>query len=316
MPPRSGCATADAARGREGGYLLPTALMFLAFLGAAVATFFTLLTVQVRMVGRTVNRAQALYLAEAGLDAANDLLTQDWDAAWDRGRFPLRATLSAAGDPAPLGAYEVRAVPLETDRVQFVASGMSAPSPGGDGVRRTISVIVARRIRPVFERDGWPGALDLQVLYTDQDGVPDLLQFSGAFSGRTDLWSGAETLTGGSQAAIEIGYHMLASFTDVDGDGDLDLVLSDELSREPGGAGAPASPVSGRTLAPDDAGRRPVSMTTADVFGTGHPVPVLAPGWLFLPPGALSTAVPGASTDTFRARIVYDGTRVVSWGEL
>ena len=302
------------------GFVLIPTFLALGIAGLVLGMYFSMVQLELRWVTRTTARAQALYLAEAGLDAAKDLLSSQWDAVADPLVFPLDERVSARveGREVPLGSFDVTVTSLNPQAVRIISTGRSLPGVARDGttvqyqVARTLSMVLVRKGRPVFTRRGAPGAVAVQTSYFDTDGLPDLLAFSGELDPSQDSrLSFSGVLSASDQTAFESGYHLLASLTDVDEDGDLDLVLSDAPSR---GDASPGAFIPQFTPSSDDPTRLGTSTTAADVFATGTPVTVTAQGWIFLPEGSLSGSEPGE--DVFVNRFVYDATHVVSWAEI
>lgn len=302
------------------GFVLIPTFLALGVIGLVLGAYFSLVQLELHWLTLTTARTQALYLAEAGLDAATDLLSLDWEVASDPLVFPLQERVSAPvnGEERSMGAFDVTVTSLNAQAVRVVSKGQSLPKESRDGgpaqyqVARTLSVVLVRKGRPVFSRLGAPGAVAVQVSHFDADGIPDLLAFSGEPDPSQDNRLGfSGVLSSGDAAAVPSGYHLLASLTDVDEDGDLDLVVSDAPSR---GDASPAAFIPHATPSSDDTTLLGTSTTAADVFATGTPVTVTAQGWLFLPEGSLSGAEPG--TDVFVNHLVYDSVQVVSWTEI
>ena len=293
---------------RRGSALLAT-LVIVGILGGVLATYFSYLQNQVRRVTLATGRAQALYLAEAGLDAANDALSQNWDAYEDPLLFPMHESVSVSlnGRETSVGEFGITVNPVSPQSLRVTSVGRASAS----AVQRTLTMVVVRRGKTVFERRGSiPGTLELRAGQFDQDGIPDVLHFTGALDPTDESIPLSGVLSAGGQNALQAGYHLLASFTDVDGDGNLDLVLSDAPSRD---TRLPGPFIPSRPLTLQDEPLIGVSVTTADVFHTGMPISVAAERWLFLPEGSLTGSEPG--TDVFLNRSTYEGTMIVSWGE-
>lgn len=312
-------------RSDERGFLVVSTLVIMGIVSVLLGAYFAIITHEINTVTRATGRLQAFYLAEAGLSAANDLISQDWRNT-DRGRsrFPMTETLAATvdGETTSLGDFNVTLTEINPTTFRLTSTGRSLALPDADNpdqvtyqVTRALSMVIVRRERPSFFRVGAPAALELEVEYFDKDGQPDLLVFSGDVEPVRGQRPIEGTLTAGSEGARAFGYHLVASFTDVDLDGDLDLVLSDSPSfewgrdRVHGGVEIPAM-----ELTSQESQMRPQTMIAADVLDSGNPISVLSSGWFWLPEGRLDGTEPG--TDVFINTPVYDGTQIVSWAEL
>lgn len=300
------------------GFLLVQTLCSIGLLSVILAGYFSLLHSEVNWVTLTTTRAQALYLAEAGLDAANDLLNQDWDHADNRALFPLseRVTIRLNGQAVTVGAYDVTVTRLPDGSLKLTSTGQSLPVADHRGrgplqyrIQRTLSMVVVRKEIPSFRRRHPPDVLELQARYFDKDGVPDLLVASGAVVPPSWLRPEGQALSAGSPPARRNGVHLYASFTDVDRDGDLDLVLSDDPSRS---APHHRGSIPTVTLSPEERLRRPIVPTLVRLQNQ-RGAAFLAPGWIFLPEGSLTGEEPG--TEVWRNTPVYDGTLIAWWGE-
>jgi len=305
------------------GFLLVPALYAIGIVSIILAASLSFIQGEAHWVSRTAGRAQALYLAEAGLDAANDLLNQDWASAADEAFFPLQESVSIWLDEqmVSIGEFEVTVAQLEDGLLRLTSTGRSLPlavqggaGPRRYGVERTLTMIVARKELPSFQRVGSEETLELQANYFDKDGVPDLLVASGSLAPSDDTFSSLEegrVLSSGSSHARESGIHLIASFDDVDGDGHADLLLSDAPSRSDRAAGWSIPTIA---LSPEEEMARSSFTMTADVFQGSRAIPFAAPGWLFLPEGRLSESEPG--TEVFLNHPTYDGTLIVTRSEL
>lgn len=288
--------------------------MVLATVGVLSAALFLLLAVvqhEVSAVYRSVGRTQALYVAEAGLDAAIDVLARDWMAYRDPQRFPLRDELAVdtQGQRTAVGAFAVSTEEVDSASLRVTATGRSLLGPAGFAAERTLTAVIVRKWRPQFQRGGGPGRLDLDVDHLDRDGVPDVVRLTGQL--RLDHGHAQGTLSGGDEGARASGNHLLAGFTDVDLDGDLDLVLLDAPSRT---TPQPTPHIGTIELTPAQDAARPYDLTEADLMGTGVPIPVVSRGWRWLPIGMLSGREDGA--DMFLQERVADGVALVSWTEV
>ncbi len=292
------------------GLLLVPLLMSFGVVSVLLVGYFSIPQHQANMVRRAAARAQALYLAEAGLDAANDLLSQDWRTYQDVTLFPIREEVSIAldGHPMTIGEFEVTVHEVDPGTLRLVSTGRSLPTSNASGtgpptypIERTFSMVIARKDKPRFERVGPPGVLELEAHYFNKDGLPDLLALSGNMVSAHGKGKQAGIRRSSDRNARKGGRYLFAGFTDVDLDGDLDLVLSQAPSRGDGHQQAVRSPY------------RPQTMTAADVLGNGSGIPVAAHGWLWLPEGTLSGLEP--DTELFLNHPVYDGTLMVSWTE-
>jgi hypothetical protein len=292
----------------EHGFLLAAVLSLLGLVSILLAAYCGIVSHELASVVRATARTQALYAAEAGLDAANDLLNQEWECAYRQPPFPLQESLvvSVDGQAVAAGAFMVTVNPLDEDTLRLTSTGRSAHQ-----VARALSMVVVRKRKPSFRQGGLPVILELEAGYFDKDGAPDLLVTSGTLLASEEEGRTLGLLSAGSQDALEIGYHLAASLTDIDRDGDLDLLLSDAPSRgeEPPAAFIPTIPLSAALGA-----SWLHSTAAADVLGTGKAIPFLSQGWLWLPDGTLSEL--GEGTDVFFNQPIYDGTLIVSWGEI
>lgn len=293
---------------RRGAALLAT-LIIVGMLGGFLATYFSCIQSEVRRVTLATGRVQALYLAEAGLDAANDVLSHNWNASRDPLLFPIHeeVVVSLDGRETSLGEFTVTVNEAGPQSLRVTSVGRTAAF----SVQRTLSMVVMRQRKIVFQRRGdMPGTLELRASHFDQDSSPDVVHFTGALDPTDESLPLGGVLSAGGQEALETGYHLLASFTDVDGDGNLDLVLSDAPSRD---AQLPGRCIPTQPLTRRDEPVVGVSVTTADLFHTSMPISVVAERWLFLPEGSLTGSEEG--TDVFLNRSTYEGTMIVSWGE-
>ena len=288
------------------GFLLGTTLVVIAVLEVLLGGYLTVITYQIRLAELAVARAQALYAAEAGVEAATELLGQRWDAVQDQLAFPMRGSVVATVDDREesIGQYDVSATLLGQGRVQLTASGRA-----GDGVCRTLSVVLVRRWRPVFQRAGLPPtALTVRASHLDQEGVPDGVEISPELVAEAD--ESPRMVSAGSSEARERGVHLLAGLVDVDGDGDLDLVLSDAPSRDDAVDQRNAL----MTVEPMPDAATSYSTTLADLFHTGRPLSVTGDRMLFIPAKSIARNAPG--TSVFFNQLVSDGMAVVSWAEI
>ena len=300
------------------GFLLTTTLIVMGLLGFFLGAYLAILPTEINLVTRATARAQALYLAEAGLDAANDVLSQQWEAYQDPLLFPMREQLAVSleGREVLVGEFEVVATPISDHALRLTSIGRSLPrSTAGTQepqyhIQRTLSVVLMRKGKPMFQRAGLPGVLELEASHFDQDGIPDFLEFSGTLDASQTLSGLGGILSAGGPDAESTGYHLLASFTDVDGDGDLDLVLSDLPSR---GDQPPGTFIPSLALSQEHGSFRVASPIVADVFHAGTPISVVASRWLLLPEDSLSGMEP--DTDVFINQDTYDGTQIISWTE-
>lgn len=301
------------APGDRRGLFLVQAILLVGLIGLTLSTYFSLIQHEVALGTLAIDRAQALYLAEAGLDAAIDALSQDWAAYRLPSRFPLREDVGATADRRAqrFGAYEVAVEVVDADTLRLTSVGRSRPQAAGFSCERILTAVIVRKIRPAFHRVGGPGLPELAVDYFDKDGLPDMVEFSGDLLPHAGAEASESTLSGGQGEGPTVGYHVVAGFTDVDMDGDMDLVLSDAPSRtEP----RPGRFIEAIPLSPEQRAIRPRGMTTADVLGTGRRIPVVASGWLWMPDEALSGREDDA--DVFVNQPVHDGVLLVSWAEV
>ena len=293
------------------GSLLLMALFVMALLGLLLSWWLSAMHSAIRWAAWETARAQALYLAEAGLSAAQDLLTQGWDAAQESRAFPLRQAIALPrGDQAaPIGEFEVAATPIGPTALRLTATGRVAH--GSARIERTLAQVVVRKRKTVFRREGGSGALQLEVEHLDEDGLPDLVRLSGALAPSAD-GATAGVLSAGNEGARALGYHLMASFTDVDRDGGADLVLSDLPSRA--AQQLPGASLATVTLTDAEDARRASSVTTARLVPSHRPIPVMTTGWVVLPEGSLTGAEAGA--EVFFNRLVDDGTFPLAWTEV
>ena len=316
-----GCVEAGDMRRDQSGSLLMASLFCMGFLSCILAAYFSNMQSDIRMVMRSAARTQALYAAEAGLDAASDLLSQDWDSYRNPRIFPLRESLTASADgvEVTVGEFEVTVRGFGKDRLRLISTGrsLSGPKPGRKRdheatryqIERTLSAVIVGKMKPSFQRQGGAGVLALETGYLDVDGVPDFLRFSGKLNtshGR--LGFDAISSSGGDQEALNFGNQTWANFADLDGDGDLDLIL---YHPHPSGGDVPT--VASKQAQAASGGDEISSTTMVDVFHTGKPIPIMAPGWVFLPLSSFSASEPGA--EVFLNTPLHDGTLLVSWGE-
>lgn len=304
------------------GFLLVPTLCAIGIVSIILAASLAFIQGEANGVTRTTGRAQALYLAEAGLDAANDLLNQDWANATNEAFFPLQESVSVwlDGQARAIGEFEVTLTELSDGLLRLASTGRSFPLPiqGGAGPRRygierTLTMVVARKETPSFHRIGPEGVLELTANYFDKDGVPDLLVSSGNLVSADELsfQEGGQVLSSGSPHARESGIHLLAGFTDVDGDGDMDLLLSDAPSRS---SRSDSGWIPTIALSPSEYLVRSSVTEVAAVLQDERAIPFMAPGWLFLPEGSLSGT--DAGTEVFLNEPAYDGTLIVARSEL
>jgi len=302
------------------GAVLVSVLIMMGMTGALLGPYLTILTAESGSIIRAAGRAQALYLAEAGLDAANDVLYQDWKNHQRASQFPMQesVTVSREGIAVTVGAFEVTVTELDANTLRVTSTGRSLPTGTGNQqqfrIERVLSMVVVRKLAPSFGRVGPPADLEVETNYFDKDGIPDLLIFSGDLVGEERFFrqrDGKPTLSSGGSFVRDTGLHLFASWTDVDMDGDLDLVLTDRPSRSEGSRGHGIPTVS---LSDEESLARPMMLTGADVFGSGTPMSVAAQGWHWLPNDALTGTEPEA--DIFLNTPIYEGTRILSWGEI
>ena len=159
------------------GFLMMATLAVVGSVSLLLATYLSIVTHEINSVSRATGRAQALYLAEAGLDAANDLLAQDWrNAQRGRSRFPMQETLAvtADGPQGALGDYEVVVSAIDADTLRLTSTGRSVPVSGDEPgaqpvfqITRTLSMVVVRKEKPLFRRLGRGGTLELTATYWD-----------------------------------------------------------------------------------------------------------------------------------------------------
>lgn len=304
------------------GFLLVPTLSAIGIVSIILAASLSFIQGEASGVARTAGRAQAFYLAEAGLDAANDLLNQDWANATNEAFFPLQESISVwlDGQARAIGEFEVTLTELSDGLLRLASTGRSLPLAlqGGAAVRRygierTLTMVVARKETPSFHRIGPEGVLELTANYFDKDGVPDLLVSSGNLvpSDEFSFLEEGQVLSSGSSHARESGVHLIASFSDVDGDGNADLLLSDAPSRSGRAAGWSIPTIA---LSPEEEMARSSFTMTVDVLQGSRAIPFVAPGWLFLPEGSLSGT--DAGTEVFLNDPTYDGTLIVARSEL
>lgn len=292
--------------GRRRGDALIVVLTMLGAAGVVFGAFFSQLSAQLRLVDLSVARMQALYLAEAGLEVMCDRLNTQWEPPTTDAAHALHEALSMpseAGDQ-PVGHYTVVLRALGTDALEVRSTGRTA-----GGAERTLAMTVIVKRSAAFRRIGMPGELEVDADYFDEDSLPDVLRTSGAFQAQGPL--GTEgILSAGTPEALATGYHVVASFADVDADDDLDLLLTSAFPVE----GAHNTFMPAQTLSEEARETRPSTMTTADFFHTGKPIPFTAPGWVFLPQGALASTDPGV--DVLVNEPVYRGVRRLTWHEV
>jgi hypothetical protein len=263
-------------------------------------------------------RIQAFYLAEAGLDAACDLLNQSW-VSQELFSSSLRQQFIVPVDEKPkhIGEFEVTANSIGPGLLQLRSTGRSLPVTEDEltryGISRTLVATVMSTQKVSFVRKERPGELELECYYFDDDPYPDLIVATGDMIRLHPDIDGSGTLSAGSPESQALGYHLLASFSDADGDGDLDLILSDALSREQKAA---SSVISALALPEDAKAMRPFTTTSVDLFGIGKATPFIAPGWVFtseLTDGYAPSLRP--LTDTLMNEPAYAGAKVISWHE-
>src|SRR3989338_1440017 len=173
-------------RGNRGALLVAN-LMAVGLVSLLVTTYFSVIQHEIASVDRVMARVQALYLAEAGLDAANDLLAQDWESYRRGTNFPLREGLSTSlnGHTVNVWEFEVLVSAMDDQTLQVTSTGRSLPRPAQSGhassyaMARTFTMVVARKDIPRFQRLGRNDILELEAYYFNKDGVPDLLALSG-----------------------------------------------------------------------------------------------------------------------------------------
>ena len=311
--------TAAVSRAACRGFLLAPTLMAMALVYLLLGGYFSILHHEIASADRTVGGVQAFYLAEAGLDAANDLLCQDWDNYQHGSHFPMQESVSVTvdGQEVSVGEFDVDVSQVDEKTLRLTATGRTLPladaakhAQPSYRIQRTLSAVVARKDKPSFQRLGQPGLLEIQASYFDKDGVPDLITASGNLLPANGNGHPEGTLTAGSADAMNTGLHLLAGFTDVDQDGYPDLVLSDAPSE---GEERPAAFIPAATLSTEADRARFSSMAAVDLLRTGKAIPFVAPGWVFLPNEVLSPSDSG--TDVFLNKPVYDGTLLISWSE-
>lgn len=296
--------------GRQGG-LLGALLLTLGLVHIILGAYFALVHQQIQASVRASARVQAWYLAETGLEAGIDALAQRWDSASDSRVFPMRETIRIPGllREVTIGDFTVTAQALPNGHVRVVATGRSVPEEHGAGTamaNRRLIAHVARRWHPRFRRVGDGAMLQLDTHHLDEDGIPDTLVLSGLVS-----WAETTSEWLGNGPGL-LGYRLVASFSDVDLDGDLDLIVARVAEDEFRGGLIPTQPAF--ESADGDGLLPPREYTMADVFGTGDETLVLATGWLWIPDGMLSQL--STDTNVFVNTLSQDGFFLTSWAEL